>query len=197
MKLMFALLTIVTFSFLNAGNVKVEKDFITTVEQAYSHKSLKKLSKKIEGKNAYGLKFTNFTVNNLNKYGSINEEDSGLISLSTDTEINSGYGYQCVGLVKAVGVNFNISTTKWKKGRNITKRKPKKGYVIATFNSKDKYDYGHVAIVLKVYSDHIIVIDQNWDGTGTNPIGQIYIHSIDFKGKGINNANNYYIVRYP
>lgn len=181
-----------TFSF--GGNVQVDEDFITTIENAYSNNSLKKLSN-IEGKSAYGLKYNTFTVNAIDSYGYINEENSDLISLAPSSEINAGYGYQCVGLVKAVGVNFSGSTSNWIRGANVANRTPNKGYVIATFDSNGNYDFGHVAVVLAVYSDCIIVIDQNWAGTGSNPVGQIYIHAIDFKGTGIANANNYYIVR--
>lgn len=179
-----------------ASNVKVETSFLDTIDNAYVNNSLQQLSN-IENKAAYGLKYTTYTVNELENYGSINEESSDLISLAADSEINAGYGYQCVGLVKAVGINFSGGTSTWVRGRNIVDRTPRKGYVIATFDSNGNYDFGHVAIVLATYDDHIIVIDQNWDGTGSNPVGQIYIHSIDFSGTGVSNATNYYIVRYP
>ncbi len=121
------------------------------------------------------------------------------LTFAADSEINAGYGYQCVGLVKAVGINFSGGTSTWVRGRNIVDRTPRKGYVIATFDSNGNYDFGHVAIVLKAYDDHIVVIDQNWADTtaGQTPVGQIYIHSINFSGTGVSNASNYYIVRYP
>ena len=192
------------------SNVKVEKDFIKTIENAYKNHSLKKLSK-IEGHNAYGLEYTSYVTDefdkleekkkkkhNMTEYLGYEIENSGLISMGSE---KANGKYQCVGLVKAVAKPMlnGISTQDWVKGRSITKRKPRKGYVIATFGSNNKYDFGHVAVVLAVYKDYIIVVDQNWSGTGENPTGQIYIHAIDFKNNGgtrVFNASNYYIVKY-
>jgi len=191
-------------------NVRVEKDFIKTIMNASKNHSLKKLSTKIEGKVAFGLEYTDYITDafddlnikkkkkhNKNSYLGYEIEDTGFISMGSE-KVNGKY--QCVGLVKAVSKPMlrGISTQDWVKGRNITKRKPRKGYVIATFNSNNKYDFGHVAIVLAVHKDYIVVVDQNWADTsgGKYPKGQIYIHAIDFKGRHQTNASNYHIVRY-
>ena len=191
-------------STLFAGNVRVEKDFIKTIMDVSKHHSFKKLSVKIEGQNAFGLKYTDYVTDAFDKLEkdkkkdfSYQIENSGLISLTANSDIwiANRYGYQCVGLVKAVSRKTMKATNEWVRGRNITKRKPRVGYVIATFNSKGKYvndNHNHVAIVLAVKKDYIVVIDQNWLGKG-----EIYIHAIDFKGTHQTNASNYHIVRYP
>jgi hypothetical protein len=191
-------------STLSAGNVRVEKDFIKTIMDASKHHSLKKLSGKIEGKSAYALKYTDYATDAFDKLEkdkkksfTYKEENSGLISLTANSDIwiANRYGYQCVGLVKAVSRKSMGGTSSWVKGASIVTRKPRVGYVIATFNSKGKYvndGHNHVAIVLAVKKDYIVVIDQNWLLKG-----EIYIHAIDFKGTYQNNASNYHIVRYP
>lgn len=45
------------------------------------------------------------------------------------------------------------------------------------------------------YEDSIVVMDQNHNGTGLNPKGQLWIRYIPFSGKDQFNAGNYYVIK--
>ena len=124
-------------------------------------------------------------------------EGAQYMSLATSTDYNYA-GYQCVGLVKAVtGLG---STSTWIRGDQITTTNlPNKGDIIATFSLKKgkyKYNFGHTAVVWSADNDKITVIDQNWEEGNLQVGGKIIKHVITFGGSSINNASNYYHVKY-
>jgi len=166
-----------------AGDYTVRFSFAQYIEQLGSKKSVK-IVDDIANMTAFGVKFTNYTVTKFEKFGTIDEDQlSNLISLAPQSELNAGFGYQCVGLVKAV--SHLGSTRTWKDGGRITPNNlPRKWSIIATFDRNGNYDFGHTAIVLKATRNYIYVIDQNWFGAGANPVGDILIHAIKFTGRG-------------
>lgn len=131
------------------------------------------------------------------QFGQVEATNSSYISLSTSGELNNGYGYQCVGFVKAASDELRwITTSNWIKGTRVSSNNlPSPGTIIATFGSDGKYDFGHAAIYINKIGNYIYVLDQNWDGTGQNPVGKIYLHAIAFTGNGgLSDANSYYRV---
>ncbi|MDP2090395.1 MAG: BPSL0067 family protein [Candidatus Gracilibacteria bacterium] len=130
----------------------------------------------------------------IKQFGVTEKNDIGHISLTNKVDYDYGYKNQCVGFVKAVTDLGTTST--WIKGEQVTDTKlPARGDVIATFGANGKYNNKHVAIVLSTSKTHIYVIDQNWEGTGNNSVGRIIVHALKFTGNGVNNVNNYYIVK--
>lgn len=65
-------------------------------------------------------------------------------------------------------------------------------------NGKRRYscerDKCHVAYYLYHGNNGIYVLDQNHKGTGSNPVGGLYIRHIPFNGNGINDAGSYYLL---
>lgn len=151
----------------------------------------------INGNLGYKFLYTSETEKKFSQFGSIQYEPGGYISLANTTE-EEAFGYQCVGFVKAVSNLKHTLTKEWIRDLDITPfTMPDKGHVIATFGSDDKYNHGHVAIVISVHSDGVYVIYQNTDGTGANPVGKVYIRKIIFDGPGYwtNDLNRYSTVK--
>jgi hypothetical protein len=131
----------------------------------------------------------------LDDFGVVEEGIDSYISLTSQIELNAGYGYQCVGFIK-IATDLGATST-WRKGPSVSSQNPPRpGRVIATFNSAGRYNFGHVGLVLKSTPDYVYVLDQNWDGTGSNPVGRLLIHAIPFTGTGLGNAGSYSVVEH-
>ena len=105
---------------------------------------------------------------------------------------------ECVSAVKALS-GSSVQTKDWIQGSQVTAGGISQGTVIATFPG-GSYS-GHAAIFRSyVYSGGTIVgikvWDQNWpiDGSTNQLFGT---HTLSCSGSGVNNANNYYVVRVP
>ncbi len=144
------------------------------------------------------VKNSDANFNILKKYGYVDRKSNGRISLSA----NSTYNGQCAGLIQTTSNAGLVST--WIKGAEITHLTPK-FTPIATFYGYDnegkqtKYSnysqYSHVAYFLGIDGDRgIYVLDQNHNGTGSNPVGELHIRFIPYSGNHQLNAGNYYVI---
>jgi len=116
-----------------------------------------------------------------------------------DIQFADNYGYywgECVSAVKALS-GSTVGTASWIQGSQVTSGGVSQGTAIATFPG-GSYS-GHAAIFKGyTYSGSTItgvqVWDQNWtlDGSTLHLFGT---HTLYRSGSGVNNADNYYVVR--
>jgi hypothetical protein len=192
-KIVFTVLIMFNFSSAFAVKAKMTTAFNTALNAVVGN-SANLQTTTILTYPAWKFLYTNSNLQ-FDAFGETNLELNGYISLSLLSEVNAGYGYKCVGFVKAVTDLGSGSTANWIRGNAVRSfNLPVRGDVIATFDSTGHYDFRHVAVVLSANSNYINVIDQNWQGTGANPVGRIIIHAIPFNGTGITDADSYNIV---
>ncbi len=118
---------------------------------------------------------------------------NGRISITPPPE----YYNQCVAFVK--GVTNAKPTSSWRKGSAISILTQKYA-VIATFSSDGYYENNqnsHVAIYITQTNEGIYVLDQNFKGSFSNPVGEIAVRLIPWTTSSTSpqaKASNYYIV---
>lgn len=199
MKNIFKALVVLSISFFSMQVFATEKasldtDFNAALTRLVRH-SYNLNQTVIQGRTAYRFWFTTETDDEFDNFGTTDEDQYGFISVAPQAELNAGFGYQCVGFVKSATDLGSTST--WVEGDSVTSfNLPERGDVIATFDSNGDYDFGHVAIVLGTNANYVYVIDQNWEGTGANPVGRVIIHAIPFNGTGLGDADSYSIVEH-
>lgn len=127
--------------------------------------------------------FSNYNINQEGNYISVNLPG-----------YNSGSTYygECVTFVKAMSSDVDVHTSNWTSNGNsiTTVNMPSVGDIIATFDNNNKYDFGHVAIVVRVTGNYVHVMDQNYvDNVLT-------VHELHITGNGnISDLGNYRIVQ--
>ena len=137
----------------------------------------------------------------LNTHG----KSKNLVWTGSRVTIRIGNG-QCVDFVKAVSNTANIASGDWIRGNHVLSSGGiAQGTVIATFKSNGRYDSwggtGHVAVFDRwhwTYSGGRWNIDgfYVWDANYVRSLltGR---HLLKQRSSGVNNANNYYVVRVP
>ncbi len=124
----------------------------------------------------------------------------GNIPATTVADCNGWLEGECVSLAKALSKS-TVTTGYWSRGDKVMTSNVAPGTVIAKFNADGTYDSwggtGHTAIFRShTYSGGqrtgILVWDQNY--VSPYVVGR---HSLGTSGTGVNNANNYYVVRVP
>jgi len=130
------------------------------------------------------------------------------------TSIDDGYGdtitipvvhlgdRQCVAVVQLL--SNARETKKWrakehhKLHANMNFPVP---FVVATFyggedSNGKKYggQWMHTGIVFQYDTNGVWILEQNWDGSGPNPVGRLAMRYMTYSGSYQNNADNYYVV---
>lgn len=181
-----------------AGEARISNEFKNTMNYLDDNPD-NVLEATINGATGWKFLYTSETSDvytGFGQFGQVDDLGSIYISLAPINEVNA-VGYQCVGFVKSASLDLrNTGTSQWMRGERVTSSVlPTSGTIIATFDSFGNYDHGHVAVYIAKIGNYIYVLDQNWDGTGSNPVGKIYLHAIPFSGNGgVNDANSYYRV---
>jgi len=114
-----------------------------------------------------------------------------------------GESRQCVAAVKLL--SYAKQTSKWRAFEKVAPSGMQTSvpFVMATFtigNSLSSFRYGnnsgsHVGIAFAQDSQGVWILDQNWGGTGDNPIGRLTIRHMKYSSTGVmNNPTNYYVV---
>jgi len=98
-------------------------------------------------------------------------------------------------------------TSKWRAFEKVSQfgMQTSVPFVMATFtignkNNLSSLRYGnnpgsHVGIAFAKDSQGVWILEQNWQGSGTNPIGRLAMRYMTYSsGTGVNNASNYYVV---
>lgn len=137
-----------------------------------------------------------FNQNILTKYDGGNTPEINSNQRISITPPNEYYN-QCVAFIK--GVTNAKSTSSWRRGSAISVLTQKYA-VIATFSSDGFYENNHkshVAIYIAQTNEGIYVLDQNFRGSFSNPVGEIAVRLIPWTSNSTSSqakASNYYIV---
>ena len=151
------------------------------------------------------LMYTNNGYSISNNYEWIRSGMQSAINHNGYARLGNG---QCTDFVKHMTNNFN-PTSYWTRGDHVASywdRNALIGKVIATFNSSGQYannSSSHTAVILDAWKENgsntinaVFVVDQNWIPTASiYNGGSIGKHEIRTGGSGVNNLNNYYLVR--
>lgn len=147
------------------------------------------------------LYYVKNTTNNINYLRSV-FKNMNILSDDPNYLSVGPYDKQCA----AVTQNFtNVGlVVNWIKGINANNRFSVKLFTpVATFynpdgSSSENYSnyspYSHTGILVSFDRDGFYMLQQNWGGSGDNPIGKLSIRFFSGKGNYQNNANNYYVI---
>jgi len=196
--LLVLLVMLFTVSSSMAKEVEVFGDFKSYIKQL---KAYPLTSDKSSTSVSY-LRGNDFNLNILTKYGSNVQIHDDYISVWSTID---GYGPQCVSFVQHVS-NAGY-TGNWYKGNAISALTPKFS-VVAVFNQDtwrgEKTGYSntdgksHTGIYVNQNDKGIYLLEQNFTGTGTNPVGKISVRLIPWdsgnKKYPQTSAKNYFVV---